>query len=188
MEGIFTLPYSEYEAIRQLQGWLPKQKGYSLFIPVSRQQKGVDFVLHSAKSGKFLTVQLKSSRAYIWNGDYFPIRFWFTNFIKKYKPRIADLYLFFCLYPVYSLDRKVNEKVKSWQSIILIFRDHEMLPLLKKVKTKRGRIDYFISFGIETYDYEPPKKVIGTRGRFAGVNLTKHLIENRITLLKRMLR
>ncbi|MBL7135865.1 MAG: hypothetical protein ISS81_04625 [Candidatus Marinimicrobia bacterium] len=46
MEGVFSLPYSEYEVINQLQKKLKKSEGYSFYIPTSRQQKGIDFIIH----------------------------------------------------------------------------------------------------------------------------------------------
>lgn len=64
MEPVFTLPYSEHQAIEQITKKLKKSDGYSVYIPTSRQQKGVDFIVHNSKSNKFARVQVKSSRSY----------------------------------------------------------------------------------------------------------------------------
>jgi len=45
MEAIFSLPYSEYHAIERLVAFLPKSEGYSIYVPVSRQQARCDFVV-----------------------------------------------------------------------------------------------------------------------------------------------
>lgn len=63
MDAIFTLPYSEYEVIDVLRKKL--KNGASFYIPTSRQQKGIDFIIHNNKSNKYLRVQVKSSRAYV---------------------------------------------------------------------------------------------------------------------------
>ena len=43
MEGIFTLPYSEYEAINQLTHLFKKSDSFAFFIPLSRQLKDLRF-------------------------------------------------------------------------------------------------------------------------------------------------
>ena len=42
MEAIFSLPYSEHQTIASLSRVLPKSQGYGVFVPVSRQQAGVE--------------------------------------------------------------------------------------------------------------------------------------------------
>ena len=113
MDAIFTLPYSEYEVINEL-----KNK-YSFYIPTSRQQKGIDFIIHNSVLNKSLRIQVKSSRSlinepvkksnrkrkYIYN-------FWFNNFIEKAKINngIVDFYLLFGLYPEYSIGNNTRGK------------------------------------------------------------------------------
>ena len=57
MDGIFTLPYSEFEIVNKFQGIFKKKDGYSVYIPVSRQEKDVDFIL--TKSGSEKIARLK---------------------------------------------------------------------------------------------------------------------------------
>jgi len=59
MDAIFTLPYTEYVVATYLQ----KKEGYSVQIPLSRQQKGIDLLVCSLQSRKAASIQVKSSRA-----------------------------------------------------------------------------------------------------------------------------
>ena len=120
MEGVFTLPYSEYEVINELQKKFKKSDGYSFYIPTSRQQKGIDFIFHNNKINKMLRVQVKSSRSYInkprklKSGRIKSVKFkytlWFRNFINKYKKDNADYYILFGLYPVYNEKKNIKGK------------------------------------------------------------------------------
>lgn len=65
MDGIFSLPYSEYEAIAQIQKHFKKKDGISVFIPTSRQQKGIDFILLNTLNSRVVRVQVKASRSWI---------------------------------------------------------------------------------------------------------------------------
>jgi hypothetical protein len=187
MEGIFTLPYSEFEAVRQFQKLFPKNKGYSVFVPVSRQQAGIDFPLLNCKSGRTLRVQLKSSRAYIREGAKHFIRLWYNNFLQRYYRGVADVYVFFGLYPVYTHKRKITEKAKFWKSVILVFEDAEMERMLHRLRTKAGKMDRFFSVGFDAFDFREPERVYGTRGQIAGTDLSRHLLRNKVSRLRRIL-
>ena len=186
MEGIFTLPYSEYEAINQLQKFFKKKKGYSIFIPTSRQQKGIDFIIMNCNNNKILKVQCKSSRSYSHdekkvekNKKY---SLWFNNFIKRYKKGVADIYLLFGLYPEYTVQHNIKTKNKIWKSIILVFEDKEMDVILSNVKTKNGKIDKF--FGVE---FDDDSSVYGSRGFNDTHEFARYLLKNKInSLLKKM--
>ena len=82
MEGVFTLPYSEYRVANSLNTFFCKKEGYGLFIPMSRQLKGIDLLLFNQKSGKKLTIQIKASRAYIHDPKKTDTKYgiWFNNF------------------------------------------------------------------------------------------------------------
>lgn len=90
MDAIFTLPYSEYEVINILKKKL--KGGCDFYVPTSRQQKGIDFIIHSNKSNKHLRIQVKSSRAYVDaprenKGDkqFYKYHLWFNNFADRYE-------------------------------------------------------------------------------------------------------
>ena len=187
MEGIFTLPYSEYEVINQLQKKLTKSEGNSYYIPTSRQQKGIDFIVHNSKHNKFLRFQVKSSRPYInkpkkLKSGKIKYRYdmWFNNFLKKCEERNADYYLLFGLYPDYQQAKNIKSKFVFWKSLILCFSEKEMIKLLKKVKTKKeNKVDKFFGFG-----FNADNQIFGTRGFEEDINLSRFLFKNKLKKLK----
>ena len=67
MDPVFTLQWPEFLLANRLQSALPKSQGYSLLIPVSRQEKGFDLaVIRNRPNGtsRVITIQIKASRAY----------------------------------------------------------------------------------------------------------------------------
>jgi len=107
MEPVFAIPYSEYVVINELSRHLGKRAGFSIYIPTSRQQKGVDFLLHDSRQNKYLRFQVKGSRCYI-NRNPDNLRrlkynLWFNNFVKRYVPGEADFYVLLGLYPTYAV-------------------------------------------------------------------------------------
>jgi hypothetical protein len=51
MDPIIALPYSEWVVAQQLTKSFPVREGYSVFAPLSRQEKGVDLVLVQRQRG-----------------------------------------------------------------------------------------------------------------------------------------
>ena len=194
MEGIFTLPYSEYEAINQLQKKLTKADGNSYYIPTSRQQKGIDFILHNNTTNKLLRFQVKSSRTYMHDPKKlksgkikeakFQYHMWFNNFLERYEKDNADYYLLFGLYPVYNQNKNIKSKTAFWKSLVLCFSEEEMINILEKVKTKKEKkADKFFGIG-----FNVKTKIFGTRGFEEEIDLSNFLIENKIDELKRKLK
>ena len=116
MEGIFTLPYSEYEVIVQLQKKFSKKEGFAFYIPTSRQQKGIDFIIHNDKKNIMKRIQVKSSRSYVdtpktlKSGKIKSVKYkynlWFNNFIDKY-----DITFYLACF-LYTLKMKIlNRKI-----------------------------------------------------------------------------
>ena len=66
MDAVFTLPYSEYAAANMLAEHFKPSKGYSVFVPASRAEKGVDLLLAARGISETKTVafQVKASRTY----------------------------------------------------------------------------------------------------------------------------
>lgn len=181
MEPIFTLPYSEHQAIEQITKKLKKSNGYSVYIPTSRQQKGVDFIVHNSKSNKFARVQVKSSRSYTDSKDGLHY-LWFNNFIEKYQPGNADFYILFGLYPAYT-NKSGIKRGKFWKPITLCFQEEDMFNFLKKVKTKKEKKpDRFFAFG-----FQSPSKIFCSRGPDE-YNVSDHLLENQIDDIKKFLK
>jgi len=190
VEGIFTLPYSEYDSINTVSKLLKKSDGYGFYIPVSRQQKGTDFIIMNHKNGKSLRVQVKSSRSYIAHKSKRKTiekcrnHLWFNNFLDRYDEGNADLYLLYGLYPQFKDGNRVTSKDKSWKSIILCFSEPEMFNFLKEVKTKKEKkSDKF--FGLE---FDNPDKITTERGFVEKREMTDHLVERYINKITEMLK
>jgi len=67
LDPVFTLQWPEFLIANRLQKKLPKKEGYSVLIPVSRQEKAIDLaILKKNKKGqsRVVTIQVKSSRTY----------------------------------------------------------------------------------------------------------------------------
>jgi len=194
MEGIFTLPYSEYEVINKMQKKLTKANGNSFYIPTSRQQKGIDFILHNLKNNQFLRFQVKSSRSYVdepkklksgkIKEPKYKYNFWFNNFIEKYEEDNADYYILFGIYPIYQQNKNIKSKSVFWKSLILCFSENEIIDLLKKVKTKKEeKIDNFFGFSFNDID-----DIFGTRGFKEETNLSNFLLDKKLLELKEKLK
>ena len=178
MEPIFTLPYTEHIAIEELQKKLTKAKGYSFFIPVSRQQKGVDFLC--VKGKKALKFQVKSSKAYVnASKQEFSHHLWLNNFVKKYDQGNADWYAIVGLYA--TISAKSTKKLKnprSWRSIIICLRERELYRLVDKRSP-------FIDIAFDVDEKGRIVKVEGERGFIRrGCNLTKSLLSKRASKIK----
>jgi hypothetical protein len=188
MDGIFNLPYSEFEVINVIQRFLKKSDGYSAYVPVSRQQKGIDFIVHNSNTNKILRFQVKSSRTYIHEakelkkGKIKPPKYkynlWLNNFIDKYEKGHCDYYILFGLYPVYSTE--INIKDEFWKSILLCYDEKEMIEILEKIKTKKeNKTDRFFSYG-----FNSGNEIFNERGLKEDINATDHLLKNKITKIK----
>lgn len=131
MEAIFTLPYSEYATINELQKKFKKPE-FSFYVPTSRQEKGVDFIMYNNKTNKCLKFQVKSSKSY--NGKNHQYGLWFPNFLDKFDKSGADYYILFSLYP---FDKAENLKSFRWKPLVMCFSKEEMFSYLSKSKTKK---------------------------------------------------
>jgi hypothetical protein len=180
MDSFFSVPYSEHQTIESVLQILPKSEGFGVFIPVSRQQAGVDFIIMRGK--KIRRAQVKSSRHYEW--DTSPtLRFWYQNFKKAYSPGHADLFFLFAVYPAFEVGKKVSDPKAHWRNLILVFTDKEMRRVLESPDG-----DSFFQFGIDPSTSGDIPSVKGTRGGLKGRSLKSHVIEFRSSWLKRQFR
>ena len=175
MEAIFSLPYSEYQTIERLRSILPKARGFGVFVPVSRQQAGIDFTI--VRRDRFLRAQVKSSRHFE-HSDPPAFEFWYRNFRSSYRRGRADLYFPFGLYPEFRKGVKVSDRYAHWRNLILVFSDEEMGKIL------RGTRESFIYFRMNPVTFSRSQAVVGTRG-WQGRDLTPYLLENRARWLRR---
>lgn len=185
MEPIFTLPYSEFVVAKELLKHFKKKEGYSISVPISRQQKGFDILLYNQKIKKSLAIQVKSSRTYEGTiptrklkRERFKYSMWFNTF--QLEKGLADFYVFFGLYPVYQQTKNIKSKSGFFKSLILCFSEKEMIELSEKVRTKREKkADKFFSFGFNTSN-----EIFGTRGFEKSINVSNFLLENKLKELK----
>lgn len=188
MEPVFTLQWPEFLLAHRLQTLLPKKKGYSVFVPVSRQEKAVDLAILRKRGGahKAITIQIKSSRTYSplppKRKDTKRYRF-YTWFNRFEPPADAD---FIILFGMYAPDAGRTKKVsaKWYCDCSLLFTKKEMERLMRSCLTVGGKPDKMFGFG-----FDNPSAVYLTRGDKARkqANYVDHLLERRIRLIRESL-
>jgi hypothetical protein len=163
MEPIIVLPYSEYLAGNLLSHHFKKNVGYSIFVPASRQERGVDLLL-THRGDNFLkcaSFQVKFSRTYSLvppkraGTTRFSYYTWFNTF---QVPTEADFFLLVGIYPPEELGRK-KVGLSWWKSVVLMFTQAEMRSFMALVKTRGGKPDKMFGFG-----FDSAKRIILTRG------------------------
>lgn len=185
MEPIFTIPFSEFAVIQEMSSLLKKKREFSYFIPLSRQEKGFDFVAYSRKNKKLIRCQVKGSRTYFPSTKksrsgkmLFHHTFWFNNFINSYEPNAADLYLLSGYYTDYAGNEPTSKA--KWRTLILALKDAEMKQFLSRVKTKKEKKpDRFFGLG-----FNDPNKVFVSRGLTNQEDFSKYLLANRLSILE----
>jgi hypothetical protein len=184
MEPIFTLPYSEYCVAQQLAKLLHSSQGYSLFAPLSRQEKGVDLIVTHRRERllRAASIQIKGSRTYSdvaksGRGNRYKYYTWFNNFDL---PKEAD---FVALIAIYPSDEARSSRARSswWAPVILLFTHAEMKRLLKSVKTREGKPDRMFGFG-----FNKESAIFQTRGNRHGKHpdFSEHLLKEKISFLR----
>lgn len=181
MEPIFTLPYSEYEVANVLNEKL-KGKGFSIFVPTSRQEKGIDLILYHSPNQKIKTIQVKSSRTYINHTESktknIPSKSKYCLWFKRFEPqKNSNLFLLVGIYPnIPNNVDSVNAYSVKWTPIILVFEYEEMKKLLENIKLKRSdKADKMFAFG-----FDSGNKIFLTRGSVEPLDKSDHLLDNRI--------
>jgi hypothetical protein len=182
MDPVFTLQWPEFVVAQRLQKLLPRKEGYSVLVPLSRQEKGIDLaVLHREGKGKSTTrtIQVKASRTYLESPakrkDTVSFRFytWFNRFDV---PDRADFVILLGMYAP-DLARTTRVKADWYEDCSLIFTREEMRQFLAECKTVKGRPDGMFGFGFNNMS-----KIILTRGdkNRSGRDFTKYLLEHRV--------
>jgi hypothetical protein len=188
VEPIFSLPYSEFCVTQQLARLLSPTRGYSLYVPVSRQQPGVDLVvaLRRGRKVRVACIQVKSSRTYshptATSRTKRPFRYytWFNNFDC---PPQADFFCLVALYP--AVDSAQRRELGTWWAPqVLLFSQNEMRRFLRQVRTVGGARDPMFGFGFDQAD-----QAIQTRGDSARRyrDFSHHLLPRRLAELRRFL-
>ena len=133
-----------------------------MFIPLSRQEPGIDVMLMRRSRGKTktTTIQIKASRTYEgWDSDTaksrrFRYYTWFNTFAVSER---ADWYLLVGTWP--PTDGRTKKVGFRWQHMVLAFTRAEMWSFLKSVKTCGGKLDSKFAFG-----FDEATRVFQTRG------------------------
>jgi hypothetical protein len=179
MEPIVTLPYSEWLVAEKLMKALPTSQGYSVYVPLSRQEKGVDLLLTRRLNGvtRAVTLQVKYSRAYEKGA---PHRFttWFRVFQVSER---ADLYVLASLYP--RIDgRGGGTKSSHWLPMLLLFRRQEIADLMSSLRRRSGKQETMFYFG-----FDEPEHVWLTRGSPEHRDVSAFIFKERLPLVKEYL-
>ncbi len=188
MEPVFSLPYAEFCVAQRLQKVLPQADGYSVYVPLSRQQQGVDLAVVRRRRDRTATatIQVKSSRTYSRPGDArrratrYRYETWFNNFTC---PEQADFFCLVALYP--AIDAQERRELGTWWAPqILLFSQEEMRKFLEEVKTVGGKRDPMFGFG-----FDDPHEVHQTRGDRLrrSLDFSEHVLERRADQLRRFL-
>ena len=182
--NLFTLSYPEYWVSTLLQRSFPKKEGFSVFIPISRQEEGIDVVLMRRLGGKskVATIQIKASRTYEkWNSvtaknDRYTYDTWFNTFTVSER---ADWYLLVGIWP--PKEGRTKKTGFRWQHLVLAFTRAEMASFLRSVRTRGGKPDSKFDFG-----FDDAMRVFQTRGdsRRRFNEFTHRLFENRTTEMR----
>ncbi len=188
MEPIFTLSFPEYKVVLKLLGLYKPKYGYSILLPLSRQQKGFDLLIYNLNKHRSASIQVKGSRSYDGHkNDPHDYNLWFKRF--KYKEGMADFYILFSVYPqlasnIKRLDHSRNTSRYSY--LFMLLKDVEMEKLLVNLKTKKGKRDNSFQFGFDSSG----RNIFLTRGigRQKEKPYNKYLLENRVDLIKKFLK
>ncbi len=154
MDPIFTIPYSEYRVAEMLSKDFQKNKGFSLYVPMSRQEKGVDLLIlqRNKNISKTASIQIKSSRTYDGvqpkrrtDRRKFSYYTWFNCFEVQES---ADFYILYSIYPVDN-SRSSNGVKKYWVPFVMVFTNEEMKSFIDTRVSKSGLPERFFGFGFD---------------------------------------
>jgi len=159
MESTFRLSYSEHEVAGRLQSLLREPKDrFSVTLPLSRQNKGWDLLVHSSETGRAARIQVKASRWYLEPKPEergFSHVFWFNNFRTKLSG--ADFFVLFSVFP--ALDHKAwtgRDYAKHWEQRTMILSQDEVGTLLPP----EGEKFFYLAF-----DADRPDEILCLNGR-----------------------
>jgi len=187
MESVFTLPYTEFVVAEQLSRALSKSEGYAVCIPLSRQQRGMDLLVHNLNTGKSATIQVKSSRAYVNRpkqrelaGGPYDYHLWFNAFDAG-SPT-ADFYALVGLFPSRRLSGRPLSRARRpgnwWQNVILILPAARVRSLMRSIARQHEKF-FYVSFD------ESLKRVALTRGAAKPHSWTELLLKKNVPELRR---
>ena len=199
MEPFAELPYSEFAVVEELSRDLKKDK-FSAFVPLSRQQRSVDFLIHNQVTKKCARFQVKASRSFEVNskGPY-EYNLLFKNFIEKCSEGACDFYCLFGLYPDYDNSKRITDGCKQkmsttdtkrvWRRLVLCFPARDMEKFLQNVKTKNdpNKPDKFFYISLGGIGPKQPSIVHATRGFNPARPVSEFLLASKIGEIEKFL-
>lgn len=189
MDPVFTLQWPEFLLAQELQRLFPKSKHYSVLVPASRQEKGVDLALvwkQPASRSRVALLQVKASRTYSPQAPKREStqRFRFYTWFNRFDPSPdADFFLLFGLYaPDASRTKSVN--ARWYKHCTLLFTLAEMQELMSACLTVGGKPDHMFGFG-----FDSDAKIIQTRGdqKRQMKDFSEYLLQKRVDLVTKHL-
>lgn len=188
MEPIFTLPYSEFRVANLLADYFKSSDGYSVFVPASRQEKGVDLLLarYGSKIWRSVSFQIKASRVYLGQPPKLQSTRTFRYFTWFNRFDVSDRADFVLLFSLFQQEHEGSHNIMAskWMPVVMAFTNREMKRFVDSVKTRKGKPDRMFGFG-----FDSPLQVIQTRGdqKRSAKEYTSHLLENRLAIIREAL-
>lgn len=186
MDPVFTLQWTEYLAAAELARHFKKADDFTVLVPASRQEKGIDLALVKKRpngASRVALIQVKASRTYAPEPPKreTTIRYQNYTWFNRFEPSPhADFFLLVGLYPP---DAGRTKRVgKSWyQTCMLLFTLTEMQTFFDTCLKVDGGPDGKFGFGFDT-----TKKIVQTRGdqQRKYSEFTHHLLERRLQMLR----
>jgi hypothetical protein len=179
MDPVFTLQWPEFIVAERLQKELPKKDGYSILLPLSRQEKGIDLAILRKRGGdhRTITIQVKASRTYAGTPNDDPANPEFLHYTWFRRFDVPDEADFILLVGMYAPDSGQTKRVseKWYRDCTLLFTREEMREFIASCLTAKGTPDQMFSFG-----FNSPKKVVLARPTKSFRDYTKYLLDSRI--------
>jgi len=167
---------------------LPKRDGFTVYIPASRQEKGVDLAIIKKQGGgesRVATIQVKASRTYIHGPPKratttprFRYYMWFNRFDVQDE---ADFFLLVGMYAP-NMGRTTQVGPEWYRDCTLMFSREEMKDFMAKCLAVSGKPDRMFAFG-----FDNERSIVQTRGNKAWPDFTAFRLDNRISLLRQQL-
>lgn len=189
MDPVFTLQWPEYLLAARLQTLFPKSKHFSVLVPASRQEKGIDLALVRKRPGgtsRVALLQVKASRTYSPEPPkrettrHFRFHTWFNTF----EP--SDHADFFLLMGMYAPDAAQTKRVgpQWYRDVTLLFTYADMKKFIDECITKGNKPEKMFGFG-----FNDDSEVIQTRGdaKRKYRDFTEHLLVKQLSILKQHL-
>ena len=167
----FSLSYGEdvvaEEIIKELNNGGNKRH-YSVYAPLSRQEKGIDLLIRNNVNGKTISVQVKESKA--WREKDGSFSTWYNKFglDGDIKPDYFALVTEYACHPMQDCKTKeYSMRSVVYKPLVLIYSYKEMEEELKGVVTqKTGNPDRMFSHNFS----QDQKSIALARGFYKGDN------------------